>query len=192
VAALYSRRANTILGIVIAALAAFIVLAIATPMVLIRTPYGTDQNAPIIQPVAFDHRHHVRDDLIDCLYCHPAAEYSAYAGLPSTELCMGCHGQVWQESAQLVPVRQSWETGKAISWKRVYDLPDHLYFHHGVHVRAGIDCTQCHGDVKQMARVERVSPLTMKWCLDCHREPRGGVDPGRSITQITTCSACHR
>jgi hypothetical protein len=188
VAAVFSRRANTVFAIVLVALATVVVVAIAAPMVMVRTPYGTDRFSPVTQPVAFDHRHHVRDDAIDCIYCHSGAETQASAGIPTTELCMGCHGQVWITSPRLEPVRQSWETGVAIGWVRVYDVPDHVYFHHGVHVSNGVACARCHGDVENQARVQRVTPLTMKWCLDCHRDQ----GQGRAITRITTCSACHR
>jgi hypothetical protein len=197
VAALFARWTNVPYGVVLAALGAIVLAGVIAPLICVRTPYATAQFAPVVQPVAFDHRHHVRDDGIDCLYCHPGAETSAVAGVPTTELCMGCHGQVWPDSPQLAPVRASWESGVAIGWRRVHDLPDHVYFHHGVHVRAGIDCARCHGRVELMARVERVAPLTMGWCLDCHRSPPGLSDPnlrdpGRRITRITTCSACHR
>lgn len=191
-AALFPRWSNTVFWIAIGSIAAIVVIAVALPMIYVRTPYGTAQGVPIVQPVEFDHRHHSRDDGIDCLYCHPNAERTAYAGIPPTELCMGCHGQIWQDSPQLALVRQSWITGTAISWRRVYDLPDHVYFHHGVHVRGGIACSQCHGRVETMARVKRATPLTMGWCINCHRDPPGPADNGRRITPLTTCSACHR
>ncbi|MGE0871865.1 MAG: cytochrome c3 family protein [Kofleriaceae bacterium] len=169
-----------------------VIALVVAPMLYIRTPYASDRGAAIEQPVEFDHRHHVRDDAIDCLYCHSGAESSAHAGIPSAELCMGCHGQVWLDSPQLEPVRRSWETDQPIRWKRVHDVPDFVYFHHGVHVQAGIDCSACHGRVDQMARVMRVADLTMGWCLSCHRNPPGPVDNGRRITSLTTCTACHR
>jgi hypothetical protein len=192
VAAVFSRRANARFAIALTVLGLVAVGIVVTPMIVMRTPYASDQFAAVVQPVAFDHRHHVRDDVIDCVYCHTGVETTANAGIPPTEVCMGCHSQVWPDSPRLAPVRQSWMTGKAIDWKRVYDLPDHVYFHHGVHISAGIDCSRCHGDVAAMPRVYRETPLTMKWCLDCHRSPRNGIDPGRAITRITTCSACHR
>jgi hypothetical protein len=77
-------------------------------------------------------------------------------------------------------------------WRRVYAVPDFVYFHHGVHVQGGIPCARCHGPVESMARVYRASPLTMNWCLDCHRDPPGPGYAGRAITPLTTCSACHR
>jgi hypothetical protein len=134
----------------------------------------------------------VRDDDIPCLYCHSAAERQASAGIPPTSLCMGCHGQVWPDSPLLAPVRASAVTGAPIPWRRVNSVPDHVYFHHGVHVQAGIDCARCHGDVAGMARVAKAAPLTMTWCLECHRDPPGPEGPGRHITALTTCSACHR
>jgi predicted CXXCH cytochrome family protein len=192
VPAVFARWTNIPYGIAIATLAASAMGAVLAPMIYIRTPYARSQFAPVMQPVDFDHRHHVRDDGIDCIYCHTSAETSASAGVPTTELCMGCHGQIWRESGHLALVRQSWQSGVAIGWRRVHDLPDHVYFHHGVHVSAGIECARCHGRVEAMARVARIAPLTMGWCLDCHRDPPGPADHGRSITPLTTCSACHR
>lgn len=191
-AALFPRWTNAVYATALVALAVIGAAAIAAPMVLMRTSYATDEGRPIVQPVGFDHRHHVRDDGIDCLYCHPNAEREASAGIPPTEVCMGCHGQVWADSPHLAMVRASWETGTAIGWNRVHDVPDHVYFHHGVHVRGGVACVHCHGRVEDMARVERVAPLTMGWCLDCHRHPPDRPDYGRQVTALTTCSACHR
>jgi Cytochrome c7 and related cytochrome c len=183
------------------------------PMIYVRTPYNTSQLAAIDQPVEFDHRHHVQDDGIECLYCHSSAERSANAGVPTTGVCMGCHNQIWNDSPLLEPVRRSYFSGQPIKWRRVHDLPDFTYFHHGVHVRAGVACESCHGDVRRMARVVQSQPLTMGWCLDCHREAAERVpqrsapestwaatvdlftdSPGgdRSITGLTTCTACHR
>ena len=157
-------------------------------MIYIRLPYAADVGDPVEQPIAFDHRHHVRDDGIDCVYCHESVETAAYAGLPTTERCMGCHGQVWTGSRELDAVRASWRTRTPIRWRRVHSLPDFVYFHHGVHIQAGVACAQCHGDVEDMPRVRRVHRMTMDFCLDCHRQRSGG----RAITRLTTCSACHR
>ncbi|MDX2093320.1 MAG: cytochrome c3 family protein [Kofleriaceae bacterium] len=191
-AALFPRWTNAVYATALVALAVAAAAALTAPMIFVRTPYVTQQGRPVIQPVAFDHRHHVRDDGIDCLYCHPDAERSSSAGLPTTELCMGCHGQVWSESPLLAPVRISWETGASIPWRRVNAVPGFVYFHHGVHVRGGVACARCHGEVENMARVARHAPLTMEWCLDCHRDPPDRPDQGRRITPLTTCSACHR
>jgi hypothetical protein len=104
---------------------------------------------------------------------------------------MGCHNQVWPESELLAPVRESAFEQRAIAWKRIYAVPDFVYFHHGVHVQHGLACQTCHGDVAGMARVFRVSPLTMDWCIDCHRDSAPG-GPSFALTQLTTCTACHR
>jgi hypothetical protein len=186
-------------------------------MVYVRSPYNTFQFVAIDQPVEFDHRHHVRDDAIDCLYCHPGAETSAYAGVPSTDVCMGCHNQIWNNSPLLAPVRQSYFSGESIPWNRVYDLPDFVYFNHAVHTRVGIGCVECHGRVDRMARVYKVPSLSMGWCLGCHRDPAAYLrgrhateelpasmwtstveallperPAARVVTPLTTCSACHR
>src|SRR5688500_11809722 len=100
-AALFPRWSNTAYWIAIATILLVLVAAVITPMILIRTPYASGEGQPIVQPVDFDHRHHARDDGIDCLYCHPGAETGAFAGIPPTEVCMGCHGQIWQNTLSL-------------------------------------------------------------------------------------------
>lgn len=157
-------------------------------MIYIRLPYAGDVGEAVPQPIEFDHRHHVRDDGIDCVYCHETVETQAFAGIPSTQRCMGCHGQIWPNSPQLAPLRRSWETGTPIRWRRVNALPAFVYFHHGVHIQAGIACAKCHGDVANMARVSRQHNLTMDFCVGCHRKRQGG----NAITRLTTCTACHR
>jgi formate-dependent nitrite reductase cytochrome c552 subunit len=157
-------------------------------MIYVRTPYAGGVAEAVAQPVEFDHRHHARDDGIDCVYCHDTVETEASAGIPSTARCMGCHGQIWPDSAELAPVRRSWLTGAPLRWRRVNALPRHVYFHHGVHIHAGVACADCHGEVRDMARVVRAHNLTMNFCLDCHRARQGS----RAITRLTTCSACHR
>jgi hypothetical protein len=173
---------------VLIAIPAMAAVALALPMLYIRMPYAAAVDVPVEQPIAFDHRHHVRDDGIDCVYCHETVETSASAGFPTTERCMGCHAQIWADSPKLAPVRASWATGVPIRWKRVDSLPDFVYFHHGVHEAVNIPCSRCHGRVEDMPRVRRVHRMTMNFCLDCHRDRVGT----RAITRITTCSACHR
>lgn len=186
--ALFSPSANAAYRAVAFAIALFVVALVCAPMIYIRTRYAGDQTDPVKQPIAFDHRHHVRDDGIDCVYCHDTVETQAFAGIPSTERCMGCHGQIWTTSPELARLRQSWRTHTPIRWKRVNALPDYVYFHHGVHVQAGVPCSACHGDVADMARVVRVHDLSMAFCLGCHRKVQGS----RAITRLTTCTACHR
>ncbi len=209
---LYPRWANGAYRIVLVVLLATPVVLVLAPMLYVRSTYNTSQFVPWDQPVEFDHRHHVRDNGIECLYCHSSAERSPNAGVPATAVCMGCHTQIWNDSPLLEVVRRSYFSGRPINWKRVHDLPDFVYFNHSVHVTQGIACEHCHGDVSQMARVVQTQPLTMGWCVDCHRTARdlkpatppsnmwGATrqmfDPmpvgDRSITPLTTCTACHR
>jgi len=194
-------------------------LALGVPLLLmawVRSPQVTGERDPIAQPIDFDHRHHVVDDGIDCRYCHDLVDRSPYAGVPPTERCLNCHSQIWNTSPELAVVWASYTTDTPIPWRRVHQLPDFVYFDHAIHVGKGIGCETCHGRVDRMARVYQVAPLTMGWCLDCHREPERylrpldqvttmGWRPGRSqrelgrelkeryrVRSITHCTACHR
>jgi hypothetical protein len=209
---LYPRGANTVYRLALLALVAIPASLVLGPMLYVRTSYNTSQFVPWDQPVEFDHRHHARDDGIECLYCHSAAERSASAGVPTTAVCMGCHAQIWNQSPLLDVVRRSYFAGAPIDWKRVHDVPDFVYFDHSVHIARGVDCAHCHGDVGAMARVVQVQPLTMGWCLDCHRAAQALPPPhapdnsweasidmftdtardNRTVTPLTTCTACHR
>ena len=101
---------------------------------------------------------------------------------------MGCHGQVWPDSPETAPLREAWANHTALRWKRVNALPGYVYFHHGVHVQFGITCDQCHGRVDLMSRVYQIEPMTMSWCLDCHRKYQA-----KGATHATTnCTTCHR
>lgn len=153
-------------------------------LVLVRTPYVQDFQQPVDQPIQFDHRHHVRDAEIDCRYCHYLVERSPYAGVPPTELCMGCHNQIWNDAPPLRPLRASYFEDRPIPWRRVYDLPDFVYFHHAAHVRRGVGCSTCHGRVDLMASVYRPVPTTMAWCLQCHRDPEPWLRPPDRITDM--------
>jgi hypothetical protein len=187
VAALFTRRADRLLR---AALALGALLLVGVPTLvfaLVRSPLITNQFDPIEQPVAFDHRHHVQDDGIDCRYCHDTVERSPAAGVPSTSVCMGCHGQVWNQSPQLELVRRSYFENRPIRWNRVHRLPDYAYFNHAIHVKKGVACETCHGHVEDMAAVYQVAPLTMGFCVDCHRAP--GIE---HVRHLEHCSTCHR
>lgn len=182
--ALFPRWTNTAVRLGVAALVVAPLALVAFLMALVRTPYVLDYEVPLEQPIAFDHRHHVRDDEIDCRYCHFLVERSRYAGVPPTELCMGCHNQVWNDSPLLRPLRESAFTGEPIRWRRVYQLPDFVQFHHAAHVEAGVGCSSCHGRVDLMASVYRPVPTTMAWCLDCHRDPAPHLRPESRITDM--------
>jgi hypothetical protein len=181
-----------------------------------RSSYITEVGVARAQPVPFSHKHHVGDDGIDCRYCHTSVEGAAFAGIPSTKICMNCHSQIWSESPTLAPVRESFRTGQSIEWTRVHNLPKFVYFDHSIHVKKGVGCTTCHGPVDRMPLMWRENSLYMEWCLECHREPERFVRPrqfvfsvswqpppdqvklGRElieeykIQRLTSCSVCHR
>jgi hypothetical protein len=180
---LFRPRSNTAFRLALVLLLAGAAGTLGGLMVWARVPAGTGQQDPLLQPVQFDHRHHVVDDGIDCRYCHSTVDRAASAGVPSTALCMNCHAQVWNQSPRLEPVRQSYFTGQPIPWVRVHRLPDFVYFDHSIHVNKGVGCETCHGRVDQMPAIEQVAPLTMTWCLECHRDPAPNLRP---LDQVTT------
>ena len=158
------------------------------------------------QPVPFDHRLHVGDLGISCVYCHTSVETSAHSTVPPTATCMNCHLAVKRDSPKLKLVRQSYEEGTAIPWIRIHRLPDYAFFNHSRHITSGIDCASCHGEVERQGVIVQKKPLTMGWCLDCHRAPDEYVVRTRPITGVdvrpevlsrdipkgpTNCSACH-
>lgn len=154
---------------------------------------GIDQGYQPIQEIHYSHKIHAGDNQIDCKFCHSAARTSKTAGIPSLNVCMNCHKNIeeytgpvtdqytkefydgeikklydavgWDpENAQYTGVQ------KPVKWTRIHNLPDHVYFNHSQHVTvAGVACQQCHGDVQTMEVVEQHAPLTMGWCINCHR-----------------------
>jgi hypothetical protein len=136
------------------------------------------------QPVPYSHAQHAGIMGIDCRYCHTTVEKAAFAAIPPTQTCMNCHTSVHAKSEKLKPERESWETGKPIEWVKVHDLPDYAYFNHAAHVSKGVGCASCHGRVDQMAVVTQVQPLSMSWCLDCHRAPEKHLRPLDKITDM--------
>jgi hypothetical protein len=214
VPALFPAWSDTVLRIGLGVLAVGIPGVFVVPIVYVRTPYNLNRGFEVMQPVQFDHRHHVKDDGIPCLYCHDGADRSAYAGVPATEVCMGCHSQIWNQSPMLEPVRRSYFSGQPIPWNRVHLVPDFVFFNHAVHVKGGIQCAQCHGDVAAMPLDYKQRLFTMGWCLDCHKtQPdRYAHDPivatvfpeklpanakvvmshESNLPRLQTCSACHR
>jgi hypothetical protein len=147
--------------------------------------------------------------------------------VPPTATCVNCHSAagtdgsvataaIHSKSPKLLPVRESQVTGKPIPWVRVHNLADFVYFNHSAHVNRGVSCVSCHGRVDRMEQVTQVQPLTMAWCLDCHRNPDPNLRPLEYITQLdwhpgedpaqvgaavrtqltinpsTSCSTCHR
>lgn len=136
------------------------------------------------QPVPYSHELHVGQLGMDCRYCHNHVEESTWANLPPTQTCMNCHAQIQRESLALLPVRQSWATGVPIAWVKVNHLPDYAHFPHNAHVAVGVGCETCHGRVDQMEVLTLVSPLSMSWCLDCHRNPEEHLRDPALVTEM--------
>jgi hypothetical protein len=183
--------------------------------------YGTNKHLEVgfepVQPVEYSHKLHAGELGMDCRYCHYTAERSYFAAVPPTETCMNCHWKVRTDSLLLLPVRESYATDKPIPWVRVHNLPDFAYFNHSAHLAAGVACQSCHGRIDTMVRVRQDQPLSMGWCLECHRDPaphirdpadvtkmldqwpdmsKSGQTPkaanGRELHPPTWCSGCHR
>jgi hypothetical protein len=148
------------------------------------SPEYTDVGYRPTQPVPYSHKLHAGDLGMDCRYCHSAVEVSASANIPPTQTCMNCHTLILTDSDKLLRVRESWSTGKPIEWVRVHKLADYVYFNHSIHVNAGIGCASCHGNVAEMEKVMQVEPLSMGWCLDCHRNPDQHLRPSGEITNM--------
>ena len=181
-----------------------------------QSPYYTNAKLQLEQPVPFSHKHHTMDDGIDCRYCHTSVEKSSFAGIPPTETCMTCHSQIWTNASMLEPVRASYATGQSLEWTRVNALPDFVYFNHSIHVKKGIGCTTCHGQLGEMPITWKENTLYMRWCIDCHKHPEQYVrrredvfkavyhppanqaEMGRQLVReykiqtFTNCETCHR
>jgi len=147
------------------------------------------------QPINYSHAVHAGALKIDCQYCHFSAQRGRYAGIPPAQICMNCHKQVKTNHPEVQKVAQAIAQEKPIEWVRVHALPDYVYFNHAPHVLAGLACQQCHGPIEEMGRVEQMAPLTMGWCLDCHRTGGKPGSPGedalRVDSHLTDCTVCH-
>jgi hypothetical protein len=146
-----------------------------------RSPYSTYEGVVKPQPAPFSHQHHVTGLGIDCRYCHTSVENSSFAGIPPTKTCMNCHAQIWTNAALLEPVRESYRSGKSLEWTRVNQLPDFVYFNHGIHLNKGVGCNTCHGPVDRMPLMYQYASLQMEWCLACHRAPEQNLRPREQV-----------
>jgi hypothetical protein len=210
---LFPSGTNTVLRTIVVAAVAFGAVVTFAVWAFARTPAATGQYRAYRQPVPFSHPLHVNGLKIDCRYCHAGAERTAMAGLPPTQACVPCHLDSLINTDLFAPIRASIKNGQPIPWQRVTSVPDFVYFNHAVHVRTGVRCESCHGPVNMMATVYQAAPLTMEWCLQCHRNPtpflrnpdnvtKMGYQPQpgegddvqkrNSVHAPTNCSTCHR
>jgi hypothetical protein len=165
-----------------------------------QVAYGqVDKEHTLEQPIAYSHKLHAGELGIDCEYCHSGARRSIHAGVPETRTCMNCHANIKSEGREeLEKLIDFWEKGEPIPWKKVHDLPDFVYFSHKRHVRGGVACQECHGEVqKNMTVAKRVNTLEMGWCLDCHRDhPKVDETYGANAqlrrAELKDCLTCHK
>jgi len=148
------------------------------------SPKFTDVGYRPEQPVPFSHKLHAGDMGMDCRYCHNTVERAAVAAVPPAQTCMNCHSLVKKDSPRLKLVRDSYNTGETIPWVRVHQLPDYAFFDHRPHLAAGVGCASCHGRIDKMTVVEMDQPLSMGWCLDCHRNPEPHLRPRDQVTNM--------
>lgn len=132
---------------------------------------GIQQGYAPQQPIAFSHKLHAGQYEIDCGYCHTGVYKGKSATIPSANICMNCHNAIKRESPEIKKIYAAIENDTPIEWVRIHNLPDLAYFNHAQHTNvAGLACTKCHGEIQQMEVVEQRAPLTMGWCINCHRE----------------------
>jgi uncharacterized paraquat-inducible protein A len=154
------------------------------------------------QPIAFPHKVHAGDNKIACLYCHSAARTSRHAGIPAVSVCMNCHSMLEKQTREIEKLKEAVQREQPVAWVKVHNLPDFVYFNHSQHIQSGVACQNCHGAVEKMDRVEQATPLTMGFCLSCHREhanlPTGSLErvmKGLKETPTPTagldCGSCH-
>src|SRR5438874_4492987 len=184
-AQIFARSANSLSKVSLAAVLLTVSGVVWAAYKMNAGAFTTDVGVAKDQPVPFSHKHHVGDDGIDCRYCHTSVETSAVAGLPPTETCMTCHSQIWANADVLEPVRASYRTGQSLTWTRIHDLPDFVYFNHSIHINKGIGCSSCHGRVDQMPLTYKVNTLYMQWCVECHRNPERAVRPRDQVFNMT-------
>ena len=140
--------------------------------------------SPVPQPIAYPHKTHVTDNQMDCLSCHIAADRSTAATIPSVTECMVCHENVKPESPEIQKLAAYAKAGEEPPWVRVYGFPAEaaVYFTHKRHVKAGVECSTCHGDMANAMDIRENVRWTMGKCIDCHREKQVSID----------CLVCHK
>ena len=161
---------------------------VGTGVVLGSTYYFTPKYSRVgympAQPIQFSHNIHAGQLGLDCRYCHNGVEKSWYSNIPAASTCMNCHNQVLATDPRLQLVRDSAGSGKPIDWVQIHKTPDYVYFNHSVHVNRGISCVHCHGQINKMDEVRHAQPLSMTFCLDCHRDPAAKIRPQSEVFNL--------
>jgi hypothetical protein len=137
-----------------------------------------------VQPVSFSHAVHVGQLGMDCRYCHTSVDKWATSSVPDAKTCMACHSMIKSDSPALAPIREAYKNNTPVKWVKIHKAPDYVYFNHAVHVNRGISCVSCHGNIDQMEVVGQMKPLSMQFCLDCHRNPEAHIRPLDKVTDL--------
>jgi mono/diheme cytochrome c family protein len=189
--------------------AIFLLLAGAYVVYGFLMQIGVDQNYEPIQPIHYSHRIHAGSNGISCKYCHSSSRVSKHSGIPSLNVCMNCHKSIAEVSDTTATPEYSkafydgeiqklykavgWDatnqkyTGKTepVKWVRIHNLPSFVYFNHSQHVNvAGIECQTCHGPVQEYEIQKQFAPLTMGWCINCHRKTEVKMEGNAYYTKI--------
>lgn len=183
-AQLFHPATNTVARVMVLCAFTGPIAALLIGSAITRSSFNTNVGVPLAQPVPFSHEHHAVELGIDCRYCHGDVERSPNPGLPSSEVCMSCHSQIWTDSPLLKPVRDSYRENKPIVWNQVNWVPRFVYFPHDIHVRRGISCNNCHGPIQKMMITYKGKALFMVFCLNCHRQPEKFVAPPQFVWQL--------
>jgi hypothetical protein len=137
--------------------------------------------ATLQQPIAFSHRLHVTDKQIDCFYCHPNGERSNHPGIPAVQKCLGCHNHIIPQHEEILKLKAYEASGQPLPWVRMYYLPNHVYFPHFRHLKKGVTCQECHGEVETVDQLHQVT-FYMGFCLQCHKQRKAPLN----------CEGCHQ
>lgn len=180
---LFPKWSNTV-PLKLIAVASVLGVTVVAGVTYYFTPKYTRVGYSPKQPVAYNHYLHAEQLGIDCRYCHSYVDESGYANVPDAETCMNCHSQVKSDSPQLAPIRASYESGEPVEWVRIHKVPDYVYFNHAVHVNRGISCVECHGNINEMEVVYHAEPLSMGFCLECHRNPEESIRPLEEVYNL--------
>lgn len=148
------------------------------------------------QPIKFSHKLHAGEMGMDCRYCHVGVDKSRHSTIPSLDTCMNCHSVVKKDgSPEIAKLTKHYEEDIPLPWVRIHKVPEHVYFNHSVHINKGLDCSECHGNVKEMEVVKHAKAHTMGFCLKCHREAHDEITDKEVIKKIQgpqNCVSCHR
>ena len=183
-------RWTNLLPLKIAVCALSVLAGVAVAFNYYATPKTLDAGYAPSQPIPFSHKIHADQVGLDCRYCHSFVDVSGASNIPAASVCWNCHQHVQKDSPKLAPLHRAMDKnypgydGQPIQWVRVHKLADFVYFNHSAHVNRGVSCQSCHGQVDQMEVVRQENPLSMSWCLDCHRAPETKIRPLEQVYNL--------